>query len=399
MPRPAKKPCVTLGPITLRALSGEPGAWRWRAEWYPPGQEGRMATRTLSRRRGERFDEDEAVTRAAELLAEGVHLGVDAKQSADTAQHRRVETVLDLMEAWLGAQRDRIGAGIRQSTFRGYRAQVLVLRSEPIADVRLSEVTTTHLVRLLGNLRARYGDQTVAKTMTTTKTAFHWGAKAGAIAKVPPWPLWRPDRPEQRMPSVQDVMATVEALVAMGPDQTPRGKRTQTLLAIRLMFETGARPGECVAAHRCDFDDHQGTWRIRSGEGSKTGTRMVPIQPQLMAKIRALGEGPVFPPLRTADSAAATWNRWITRGASQAGVRRWTCKGLRHLAVTRMLTAGVDVKTAASITGHSAVVLLRTYAHVLDASRRRAAEVLATVPRGAVVPFPAPKTHQTQGNQ
>lgn len=52
---------------------------------------------------------------------------------------------------------------------------------------------------------------------------------------------------------------------------------------------------------------------------------------------------------------------------------------LRHFAATVMLAGGVDVRTAAGRLGHSQPTLtLRTYAHVLDASDRRAAELLGS---------------------
>jgi integrase len=50
---------------------------------------------------------------------------------------------------------------------------------------------------------------------------------------------------------------------------------------------------------------------------------------------------------------------------------------LRHLAATVMLAGGVDVHTVAGRLGHSRPALtLQTYAHVMDATDRRAAEVV-----------------------
>ncbi len=379
-----KRPVVSLGPITLRALAGEPGAWRWRAEWYPPGLDGRMESRSLSHRRGERFGQDEAIARAAVLLGEGVHL--PASQRRNSEKRRSIETVLDLLEAWLGAQRDRVGAGLRASSHTRYRAMVRMLKSQPITSIRLSEVTHQHTVRLLGGLRARYADRTVVSIMTGLKAAYAWGVTVGAVRAAPRWPTWRPEYPAQHMPSVADVLATMRALEGIGPDRTSSNRRAETLLAVQLMLETGARPGECAAARREDFCEHTQRWHIRDG---KTGARYVPIQPGLLARMLALPDGPIFPPVRSASSTTRAWNRWIQVGATEAGVPVWTCKGLRHLAVTRMLTAGVDIKTASSITGHSPVVLLNSYAHALESSRRRASELLSRMPtENKVLPFP-----------
>jgi len=50
---------------------------------------------------------------------------------------------------------------------------------------------------------------------------------------------------------------------------------------------------------------------------------------------------------------------------------------LRHFAATVMVAGGVDVRTVAGRLGHSRPTLtLQTYAHVMDATDRRAAEVV-----------------------
>ncbi len=377
-----KKPVIALGPITIRAVAGEPGAWRWRAEWYPPGRDGKMSTRSLSRVRGERFDRDEAIARAADLLGEGVHLSTTGTPAPE---QRTVETVLDLLEAWLGHQRSRVGATIRQSTYVTYRVHVRALSALHVVELPLAELSPNHLLRVLGSLRARYSDQTTHMRMITFRAACQWGAAAGALPELQ-WPEWRPERPVQHMPSLDDVLETLRALEALGPDRLRNSYRKQTILAVELMLHTGARPGECSLAHRHDFDANHLVWRVRGGAGSKTGPREVPVGRELVSRIHQRPEGPLFPPLQS--QSTTRWNAWIRTGADKAGVQRWTCKGLRHLAVTRMLNAGIDVKTAASITGHSPVVLLRSYAHALDSSRRRASDLLATIPRGTVVPFP-----------
>ena len=383
----SKRPVIRLGPITIRAMAGQPGAWRWRAEWYPPGEAGRMQTRSLARKRGERFNQDEAIARAAELLSDGVHL----KPTDRPGGTRTVTTVRDLLEAWLGFQRSRVGASIRESTWRNYRHHAARISKEPIADIRLEHLTETHLVHLLRGLRARLADQTVAIVMTTMSAACKWATAQSALPPLT-MPRWEVERPMQHMPSVSDVSATVRSLKAMGPDRLRCSKREQTILAIELLFQTGARPGEAAQTRFAHLDPKRGIWRIFPGEGVKTGGRDVPIQPALMSRLLSAPENPeglVFPPLRTPTIAAKSWNAWIRRGAGAAEVPKWTCKGLRHLAVTRMLTSGIDVKTASSITGHSPTVLLRTYAHALDDARQRASKVLAASLGGAdVIPFP-----------
>ena len=59
------------------------------------------------------------------------------------------------------------------------------------------------------------------------------------------------------------------------------------------------------------------------------------------------------------------------------GLKHIRLHHLRHFAATVMLAGGVDVRTVAGRLGHSRPTLtLQTYAHVMDATDRRAAEVV-----------------------
>jgi integrase len=63
-----------------------------------------------------------------------------------------------------------------------------------------------------------------------------------------------------------------------------------------------------------------------------------------------------------------------------------TPHGLRRMVVDRMLRAGVDPATAASLTGHSVVVMLRFYRQVTEADRKAA---VAKAALAALAAFPA----------
>jgi integrase len=59
------------------------------------------------------------------------------------------------------------------------------------------------------------------------------------------------------------------------------------------------------------------------------------------------------------------------------GLKHIRLHHLRHFAATVMLAGGVDVRTVAGRLGHSRPTLtLQTYAHVMDATDRQAAEVV-----------------------
>ena len=77
----------------------------------------------------------------------------------------------------------------------------------------------------------------------------------------------------------------------------------------------------------------------------------------------------------------------LKRACKAAGIAPFTPHGLRRLVVDTMARNGVDAGTAASLTGHSPVVMLRFYRQVTDEDRARAVEVsgLGDLPAGELI--------------
>jgi integrase len=342
-----------------------------------------MRTKSLARARGERIDKDEAIARATEILGEGEHL---RRVTGATGGKRQVRTVLDLVEAWLGHQVRRARSGkIRPATMVGYRAVAKRLSRFPIMAVRCADLQERHLERLLELLRAEYAAGTVAQSMMVMDAALRWGAKLGACPGITS--EFRPDLVEAPMPTVEHVQATLQAMRSVG-EGWPRARETGR--AVELLFLTGARSGELARSRVEEVRLDLGIWRVRGGEGAKTGGRSVPLSHRAAAlleeQVAGRSEGPLWPPERDYRAIYNIWNGWIRRSAEEAGVPHWSCKGLRHLAVSRMLAGSIDVATVASITGHSPQTLLKVYAHVFERRRRDAMAILAQ-PVGQVIPM------------
>jgi integrase len=80
------------------------------------------------------------------------------------------------------------------------------------------------------------------------------------------------------------------------------------------------------------------------------------------------GLGEPLPPWRLHRQFADT--------ATARGIEGYTFHSMRHSHAVALLTAGVDVRTAAGRLGHTPAVLLRTYAHFVKPADRAAAERL-----------------------
>ena len=160
-------------------------------------------------------------------------------------------------------------------------------------------------------------------------------------------------------------------------------------LAVRIVAATGARIGEVAGLRSMDLDPHRGRLALGATEGaSKTGMRWFPLD---AATLRALAgrEGRAREPLLDFGGVTAPIQGLqcrLERACRVAQVPRFTPHALRRMVIGRLLNAGVDPATAASLTGHSIDVMLKYYRDVTEEGRRAAAEramlgVLDELPR------------------
>ena len=161
---------------------------------------------------------------------------------------------------------------------------------------------------------------------------------------------------------------------------------------------TGLRRGEICGLQWTDFDETDGTLKIRRTIHEERGGKLMPWDTKTAAGTRTI----ILPPstaelLRERKKSALT--EWIfpnplrpeqpTRpGAAydrlkmllkQAGLPDIRFHDLRHTFATHALTSGVDVKTLSGILGHTrSAFTLDTYTHTTGDMQRRAAEIVET---------------------
>jgi integrase len=318
-----------------------------------------MSTRALARTRGERIPQGEAVRRAAQLLAEGLHLEVGAGREEAPA----VRTLRDLLECWAGAQGER--RDLRPATLAHY-VYAASVAARVVGDVQLDRVSG----RTLEELRDRTGTspRATVQVLGAVRMAWRWGHGVGLVeAERLPAVRVRVAPTERRTPAPHEVQAVVDHL------------RGRPALALRLAWSLGARVGEIAALTWADVDLAQPPgWVTLRG---KTGTRRVPLPRPARAALEAHGAwaGPLGVPRRLCDH--------LRRACLRLGQEPWTIHGLRRLAVDQLARGGVDIATAAALLGHSPAVMLGHYRRVQAADLEAAvARVqLGEAPGGQVV--------------
>jgi integrase len=385
MARKPKRPkTITIGSrVKVRAIRGphkdHPQRWYWRAERYNPDtrKRGTLWTGWTSR-----ADAEAVVTR---IVAE-------TPRDAGRVDVSQIATVRDLLECWLW-QIENVGGKkglLKPSSIRIYTYGARRLLGS-LADVRVDRLTDPVVKDYRdARLRADAAPATVASELRVLGHAYRWWAK-------------RSPRPLPAFPTV------FVKVVGVRNRYTPsRGEALAVLdhldgwayVAGVLLFATGARPGEIRDLTWERIDLARGEAHLVGKTDSLEDPRKVPLGADVVRvldlwrseRVEASGEMPVGSVLGVTLLSFNSYfgPRLLRRACESAGVPVFTPYGLRRAAIGAMVRSGVDPKTAASITGHSVTVMLKTYFDPTDDDRRAAvmAAGLGSLSAGDVLAFP-----------
>jgi hypothetical protein len=185
MARRPKRPVLSVGRVRVRAMAGPKDSaagktYRWRLEWYPSGHDGKQLTRSIG------WQTRHEAERAAHALA-ATGLPEPEAARAPSTHAAEVETVLDLLEVWLGyeAQREQNGE-ISPRTAAGSRTAARRLagtaEAPRLRSVRLDEMSVRR-IESHRDRRLRAGDApcTVDLDLLKLWQAARWGAEHGLV--------------------------------------------------------------------------------------------------------------------------------------------------------------------------------------------------------------------------
>lgn len=324
-----------------------------------------------------------ATAAVAEHLARLLVDGVPAEAKGAPVE---VRSVYDLLAAFVADVDKRPGG--RRTTYRQHRLRTLRLE-KLVGDVAVANLSAATLDRLVRQLVAegmhRGG---IMALLATLRAAWTWGVERELI---PMRPLAR-----VRLPPAERVM----------DDYTPTGAEVAAVLGhlgdapawvrqmLALLWATGCRPHEVCALTRGDVHRWVETV-LRDGQAvevvrvevhvpgaTKTGARVVGIGEGAVQARAVLDEilgqpgGADDRLLGVARKTTEMIARYLDPACARAEVPRWTMYGLRRLASSTLIEAGVDPVTYAAQMGHSYAMGLRIYARTKPSAVRSAADLL-----------------------
>ena len=315
-------------------------------------------------------------------------------------------TLSDLIRDWLKLAKQELSP----TTARGYDWIVKTYITPTLGDVPLARLRAAQLDRFYAHLREKGGrdgkplsSATVHQVHAIIHRALQQGIRWGWI-NTNPAALASPPRvrpPQLSPPDPNAVIKLLETAAAQDPDLG---------CFLHVAATTGARRGEMCGLRWRDVDLETGTMTISRSvveaahsviveKDTKThSSRRIALDPdsvhalrtqreRMVSRITACGEtfcenSHIFS--RDADGARPWAPNDVTKAfirvRKQAGLNDVRLHDLRHFAATRLLAAGVPVRTVSGRLGHAnAATTLGVYAHFVEESDRDAAAKLGAL--------------------
>lgn len=255
------------------------------------------------------------------------------------------------------------------ATARQYRRYAIALMADLL--IPLEELTEDDLIGWLAEHSARGPMR--GQMLRALKSFYRWAVARGHLEHDPTARIRIRKKGYGRAPALTE--EELEAVFGAAERVDPRARPT-----LELMYATGARLGSIAAVMPEDVDLDQAWIDFREAKGDQPYG--VPLGPRGLAAARRLLElrhwhpptaGGRLPTL--VGVGPARIRQWVERSGELAGVRVWPHL-LRHSTITRLASAGVDVRTIVEFANWRDPSQLRRYAAPVDANLRAAAEVL-----------------------
>lgn len=263
--------------------------------------------------------------------------------------------------AWMHAEK-------RASTVRGY-TQCLAHLAAAFGGKRLSQLTPWLLEQYRKARTDAGAPIRVNRELAVLKTLFN---------KALAWKLYEGDNPVRAVRFRKEPRTRLRILE---PEEEARllaaaADPLRTLLLVGL--HTGLRRSELFALRWADVDLERGQVTVQAAYAKNGRTRTVPLNRVVrdaLARLRASATGDhVFPGRRGALRSSI--RTAFARACQRAQVHGVTLHTLRHTFASRLVLAGVDLRTVQELGGWQTIGMVQRYSHLTASHKAQAVEKL-----------------------
>lgn len=271
-------------------------------------------------------------------------------------------------EAWMAAEK-------RPSTVKGYQECLLRL-SSVFESKRLSEITPWILEKYRKDRTDAGAPIRANRELATLKNLFN---------KAVAWKLYEGDNPVcavtfRKEPRTRLRVLEVEEearLLAVSPEPL----RSMITIAIN----TGLRRSELLTLRWADVDLRRGLLTVAAAYAKTGRTRTVPLNSiarQVFKQLRDVTapDSLVFPGRQGRERQAIQTP--FDNACDRAGLIGVTMHTLRHTFASRLVLAGVDLRTVQEVGGWQTISMVERYSHLNPAHKAQAVEKLVTFHNG-----------------
>lgn len=302
-------------------------------------------------------------------------------------------------------QREALGK-IRPHTAAGYRDRAKIDIYPTLGHVPVARLSAPMIQALYARLLRERGlaPATVKQAASILHAGLADAVRMGIIMKNPAATATPPSVPDRQEMDVWTQEQLDKYLVDAATTATP------SVFAFYVtMVATGCRPGELAGAPEDAVDVERGTLRVRTNlvkagrkpmfdePKTRAGHRVIPLPPEAVAAIKAallwkkqrrLKMGVRFKDGGTLFSTerGRPLDRRVLRARDHVGritrlkLPHARLYDLRHLSISYLVGAGVDLRTVCDRAGHrDPGYLVRRYAHAVQAAQERAVAVASNL--------------------
>jgi integrase len=306
---------------------------------------------------------------------------------------RTAPTVSDLCERFLS---EHVAVKLKATTATEYRRLVATIVTPKLGPRLITAVTRDDVARLHHLLRgAPYNaNRVLALLGKLFALAERWGLRPDGTNPARRLERYR-ERSRERYLSGDELARLGATLDDAEREKCPQHPAVRVescnvcmvagrvspfiVAAVRMLVYTGMRRSEVLGLRWEDIDEARGVIRLAEHKTDRGGAKSVPLTPavaDLLGRLPRLADTPyIFAGRREGEGLRSIKKAWarIRKAAGLADVR---LHDLRHSYASVGIDAGLNLPAVGALLGHTSPVTTKRYAHVRDAVKAEAAELV-----------------------